>query len=74
MSARRTYLDPTARAPGILGATGMTNQQAHLRSAFPMMCEHCDGEHCRHLRFDRLRGWIGKTCDSALDEMFEERP
>ena len=33
----------------------------------PARCEHCDGER------DDLRGWICKSCDSALDEMYGDR-
>ena len=36
-------------------------------------CEHCDGEHSVYAREDSLRGFVCPSCDSALDEMFEER-
>jgi len=36
----------------------------------PAFCEHCDGEHSSLVRRDSLRGWICKSCDSALDEMY----
>lgn len=37
-------------------------------------CEHCDGECGPWVRCDDLRGLICPTCDSALDEMFDEAP
>lgn len=36
-------------------------------------CEHCDGEHSDRVRLDPLRGFVCPPCDSALDEMLEER-
>lgn len=35
-------------------------------------CEHCDGEHSPKVRLDDLRGYVCPSCDSALDEMFDE--
>ena len=40
-----------------------------------MACEHCDRpwEDGHMIRLDSLRGYTCRDCDSALDEMLQER-
>jgi hypothetical protein len=34
------------------------------------ICEHCEGERSSMVRYDSLRGWVCKWCDSSLDAMY----